>query len=123
MSTFSSVRKMNLLTYISIRYFLSERFRLRMEDVFMDELGEEEKLDEAAAEAQGANSIFTVDGASALLKSVSKSGEAAQMLAATGEIRTLDGKLVGDEFAADAINYQVLLDKIDALLDKLKLEA
>lgn len=40
-----------------------------------------------------------------------------------GEIRTLDGEIAGDEFAADAINYQVLLQKIDALLDKLKLDA
>jgi len=40
-----------------------------------------------------------------------------------GEIRTLDGDLAGDEFAADAINYQVLLGKIDTLLEKLKLDA
>jgi ankyrin repeat and BTB/POZ domain-containing protein 1 len=40
-----------------------------------------------------------------------------------GEIRTLDGDLAGDEFAADAINYQVLLGKIDRLLERLKLDA
>jgi ankyrin repeat/BTB/POZ domain-containing protein 1 len=40
-----------------------------------------------------------------------------------GEIRTLDGDLAGDEFAADAINYQVLLGKIDSLLERLKLDA
>lgn len=40
-----------------------------------------------------------------------------------GEIRTLDGEIAGDEFAADAINYQVLLEKIDNLLEKLKLDA
>lgn len=40
-----------------------------------------------------------------------------------GEIRTLDGDLAGDEFAADAINYQVLLGKIDGLLERLKLDA
>ena len=40
-----------------------------------------------------------------------------------GEIRTLDGEVAGDEFAADAINYQVLLEKIDNLLEKLKLDA
>jgi len=38
-------------------------------------------------------------------------------------VRTLDGELAGDEFAQDAINYQILLGKIDALLDKLKLDA
>lgn len=40
-----------------------------------------------------------------------------------GEIKTLDGDIAGDEFAADAINYQVLLGKIDRLLEKLKLDA
>jgi ankyrin repeat/BTB/POZ domain-containing protein 1 len=37
--------------------------------------------------------------------------------------KTLDGETAGDEFAADAINYQVLLGKIDTLLDRLKLDA
>ncbi len=40
-----------------------------------------------------------------------------------GEIKTLDGDIAGDEFAADAINYQVLLEKIDNMLEKLKLDA
>lgn len=38
------------------------------------------------------------------------------------EIRTLDGDIAGDEFAADAINYQVLLGKIDKLLEQLNLD-
>ena len=37
--------------------------------------------------------------------------------------RTLDGELAGDEFAQDAINYQILLGKIDRLLERLKLDA
>ena len=40
-----------------------------------------------------------------------------------GAVRTLDGDFAGDEFAADAINYQVLLGKIDRLLERLKLDA
>jgi ankyrin repeat/BTB/POZ domain-containing protein 1 len=40
-----------------------------------------------------------------------------------GQIRTLDGDIASDEFAADAINYQVLLGKIDSLLERLKLDA
>jgi ankyrin repeat/BTB/POZ domain-containing protein 1 len=40
-----------------------------------------------------------------------------------GQIKTLDGDLAGDEFAADAINYQALLEKVDKLLEKLKLDA
>lgn len=39
------------------------------------------------------------------------------------EIRALNGEIAADEFAADAINYQVLIDKIDVLLEKLKLDA
>jgi ankyrin repeat and BTB/POZ domain-containing protein 1 len=40
-----------------------------------------------------------------------------------GVVRTLDGEEVSDEFAQDALNYQILLGKIDALLDRLKLDA
>lgn len=40
-----------------------------------------------------------------------------------GIIRTLDGDVAGDEFAQDAMNYQILLGKIDHLLDNLKLDA
>lgn len=47
--------------------------------------------------------------------------EGRQML--FGEVGTLDGEITGDEFAGDAVNYQILLGKIDALLDRLKLDA
>ena len=40
-----------------------------------------------------------------------------------GQIRTLDGEIAGDEFAGDAVNYQILLGKIDSLLDRLRLDA
>ena len=43
--------------------------------------------------------------------------------AAEGQIRTLDGEIAGDEFAGDAVNYQILLGKIDGLLDRLRLDA
>lgn len=38
-------------------------------------------------------------------------------------IRTLDGEVAGDEFASDAINYQILLQKLDRLLENLDLDA
>jgi len=44
-------------------------------------------------------------------------------LAEGGVVRTLDGEIAGDEFAQDALNYQILLGKIDTLLDELKLDA
>jgi hypothetical protein len=40
-----------------------------------------------------------------------------------GVIRTLDGDEIEDEFDQDAMNYQILLGKIDQLLDRLKLNA
>lgn len=40
-----------------------------------------------------------------------------------GAIRTLDGEIAGDELEGDAINYQILLGKIEGLLDRLKLDA
>jgi hypothetical protein len=40
-----------------------------------------------------------------------------------GQIRTLDGDIADDVFAADAVNYQILLGKIDTLLEGLKLDA
>jgi ankyrin repeat/BTB/POZ domain-containing protein 1 len=40
-----------------------------------------------------------------------------------GQIRALNGEIADDEYAADAINYQLLLGKIDALLERLKLDA
>ena len=42
---------------------------------------------------------------------------------AESQIRTLDGEIAGYEFAGDAVNYQVLLGKIDGLLEKLRLDA
>lgn len=53
----------------------------------------------------------------------SKSLDSATNPFLNGEIRTLDGEVAGDEFLADAHNYQVLLGKIDTLLEKLKLDA
>ena len=42
---------------------------------------------------------------------------------AAARMRTLDGEEIGDEFAQDAMNYHILLNKIDKLLDELKLDA
>ena len=40
-----------------------------------------------------------------------------------GTVRTLDGEMAGDELEGDAIDYQILLGKIDELLHRLKLDA
>ena len=49
--------------------------------------------------------------------------QAINNVTAGGQIRTLDGEIAGDEFTGDAVNYQILLGKIDELLDKLRLDA
>lgn len=58
------------------------------------------------------------EGDSATVKKVA---EAAMIQ--VGAVRTLDGDVAGDDFASDAINYQILLAKIDRLLARLKLDA
>ena len=71
-----------------------------------------------------------VDASSNLLKDVEPNHNvdagmerAFNTATAGSQIRTLDGEIAGDEFAGDAINYQILLGKIDGLLDKLRLDA
>ncbi|KAI1379146.1 hypothetical protein F4677DRAFT_410710 [Hypoxylon crocopeplum] len=116
-----------------IRYYLSERFRLRFEDAGLDEMMDEngeisaemaEVLNsQANAVSDGdevANAIFEADKADA----VSTKAEVVEAFTNSGGVvRTLDGELVEDEFASDAINYQILLQKIDRMLEKLKLDA
>lgn len=97
-----------------IRYYLSERFRLRFEGEGLEEL-----LDDEGGEARmgdgevGPAELGAVGGG--------ESNEGGQKLG--GGMRTLDGGVVGDEFESDAVNYHVLLGKIDAMLERLKLDA
>jgi hypothetical protein len=107
-----------------IRYYLSERFRLRFEDSgledMMDEDAQQAELDEARGQSmdEGIDMNGTKDDASA-----GALPRPDGCLMSGGEIRTLDGDIAGDEFQSDAMNYQILLGKIDALLDRLKLDA
>lgn len=114
-----------------IRYYLSERFRLRFEDMGMEDMMDENARQQGpAGEVQNGDEEVDVaiEGLS-LTEAVDKqaqaeedgNGEAPPMT--NGAIRTLDGEIAGDEFASDAMNYQILLGKIDALLDRLKLDA
>ncbi|KAI1417410.1 hypothetical protein F5Y13DRAFT_152751 [Hypoxylon sp. FL1857] len=116
-----------------IRYYLSERFRLRFEDAGLDEmLDENGEISAEAAEAlasqenavntgdETANGIVEVENGDT---TTAKASMAEALVNPGGVVRTLDGKLVEDEFASDAINYQLLLQKIDTMLEKLKLDA
>ena len=121
-----------------IRYYLSERFRLRFEDSGLEDvMDEEQAILEAQRQSQNHDNAEEFAGPNWGSKDsttqpedegVDMSGpEMAEMtpdaLIQAGAVRTLDGEIAGDEFAADAINYQILLGKIDRLLEKLKLDA
>jgi ankyrin repeat/BTB/POZ domain-containing protein 1 len=100
-----------------IRYYLSERFRLRFEEQGLGELMDETKIDD------GSDDGF--DGDHGDEGGVGEDVQTAPDMEshAEGVVRTLDGEIAGDEFAQDAMNYQILLGKIDTLLDELTLEA
>lgn len=99
-----------------IRYYLSERFRLRFEGDGLEEmLHEEEALDdEFAAQVAAADE----QGAEEEMKSVVVAEEGKE-----GGVRTLNGDVVEDEFDSDARNYHILIEKIDKMLERLKLDA
>jgi ankyrin repeat/BTB/POZ domain-containing protein 1 len=106
-----------------IRYYLSERFRLRFEDSGLGELMDEEaeERSDAGESGQGDGDVHDEGYAGS---PHGGADTAPDMEAhADGVVRTLDGEIAGDEFAQDAMNYQILLGKIDQLLDELTLEA
>ena len=168
-----------------IRYYLSERFRLRFEDSGLEDVMDEDAaMAEAVANSSAATNGAEVskttspaivslphwgsepqsqsqssnsqpqppddegvdmstpirDSAGAPNPSTSQQGpetsedikgtsttnpnqDSIDALLASGAVRTLDGELAGDEFAAMAVDYQILLGKIDGLLERLKLDA
>jgi hypothetical protein len=101
----------------SIRFYLSERFRLRFEGVGLDDISEERN---------DANVGSLADSSAVMDKLASTEAGLAQEKDRSlqgGVTRTLNGDEIEDEFDQDAINYQILLGKIDQLLDRLKLDA
>ncbi|KAI9804953.1 MAG: hypothetical protein M1833_006256 [Piccolia ochrophora] len=119
----------------SIRWYLSERFRLRFEDSGLEELMDETDDQHPVQDGQTAidhtadqrpvddEGVDLGPDRSPSKETMAGSEAAAQGLGLSGAVRTLDGELAGDEFASDAINYQVLLGKIDGLLERLDLDA
>lgn len=109
-----------------IRFYLNERFRLRFDDAGLDEL-----MEEQPQAANGDDTAQTADiekitdelEAMNVAKTTAPDPRTQQPHGYTREIRTLDGALVEDEFDEDAMNYQILLEKLDALLERLNLEA
>jgi hypothetical protein len=108
-----------------IRFYLNERFRLRFDDAGLDELMEEQP---PTAQAEDIEEITEGVEAMNVAKSTPTTTKpdaptTLQSIGYTREIRTLDGALVEDEFDEDAMNYQILLEKLDALLERLNLDA
>lgn len=123
-----------------IRYYLSERFRLRFEDADLhDILGDDGEISPEAVAAlvkeqeEGAQKQAATAAAAAVANGDGiplVSDQAPPTTATTTtttttmeHLRTLDGEAVEDEFLADAVNYQVLLGKIDSMLERLNLDA
>ena len=112
-----------------IRYYLSERFRLRFEDAGIEEMIDEETeasqlkgWEERAPEVQSSENNQPKATTTDDDPSPHPSGEA-RTSTVEGKIRTLDGEEVDDELEGEAMNYQILLGKIDRLLEKMKLDA
>jgi ankyrin repeat/BTB/POZ domain-containing protein 1 len=102
-----------------IRYYLSDRFRLRFEDVGMGEM-----MDETLTKRVEEDGDDGDDGEPDGVEDLDRMVEGLELEAHTeGVVRTWDGKIAGDEFAQDAMNYQILLGRIDALLEELTLDA
>jgi len=93
-----------------IRYYLSERFRLRFEDAGLDEMMDE-------VEHHDEDEAVNVDENHSPPSDIVPAAAEAQ-----GVVRTLDGEIAGDEFSQDAMNYQILLGKIETLMEGLGLD-
>ena len=112
----------------SIRYYLSERYRLRFEDSGIDMLEEDaEQLRMVEAEQttdSKAPSDESLDVSQLSIDDAPTAGrDQLDNQLVNGTIKTLNGEIAGDELEQDAINYQILLNRIDRLLGRLKLDA
>lgn len=115
-----------------IRFYLGERFRLRFDDAGLEEMLEEKVLPANGdantlpedmtkitdgLETLGVSNTDPKPPPSATEKPSQKPHDHAPV------IRTLDGAVAEDEFSEDAMNYQILMGKLDTLLETLNLDA
>ena len=104
-----------------IRWYLSERFRLLFEDAGLDEMMDETENPSDLADEMESLKVQEDEGVD--VRSGTTPPHGAEQLEGQTIIRTLDGEIAGDEFAQDAMNYQILLGKIDALVEGLGYDA
>lgn len=112
-----------------IRYYLSERFRLRFEDPRLEDM----LTPDAEKHLELLEDHESVTGARPAKPHVGEAGQGRQQQEQhrgqertpvdAGVVRAREGDTADDEFASDAINYDVLMGKIDSMLDSLKLDA
>ncbi|KAL4977921.1 hypothetical protein BDW66DRAFT_158529 [Aspergillus desertorum] len=116
-----------------IRFYLNERFRLRFDDA-----GIEEMMDETSKQlADQISTDESLEKVTSGMEQIDLASKAPVRLngdqlpeppAVKGErhepvIRTLDGEIADDELSRDAINYQILMEKLDRILESLNLDA
>ncbi|KAB8231906.1 ankyrin repeat and BTB/POZ domain protein [Aspergillus alliaceus] len=119
-----------------IRFYLGERFRLRFDDAGLEEMMEEEQAQQHIADAAAAvegvekvtNGIETIDLAGKGPVDGVKHADDTDRPSLKEQdhshvIRNLNGEIAVDEFDKDAMNYQILMDKLDRILERLDLEA
>ncbi|PLB49242.1 ankyrin repeat and BTB/POZ domain protein [Aspergillus steynii IBT 23096] len=116
-----------------IRFYLGERFRLRFDDAGLEEMMEEETRQQLHAADENVDKV--TNGVEALELSKEHASNGVESSDAAPEqltpakpdhapvIRTLDGEVAGDEFTKDAINYEILMAKLDKILEDLDLDA
>lgn len=105
-----------------VRYYLSERFRLRFEDSGLDEMMDETVPAEFAERGVGEMKRLEDEGVDVSSGTTPPRGTEVEHVEGQGVVRTLDGEIAGDEFAQDAMNYQILLGKIETLMEGLGLD-
>lgn len=112
-----------------IRFYLNERFRLRFDDAGLDELMEEQEVSDGeegdpSEDVQDiAEGVEGLDISETTKPNALPEGQPQPPHGHAREIRTLNGALAEDEFSEDAMNYQILMEKLDALLEDLNLDA
>lgn len=101
-----------------IRYYLSERFRHRFEDT-----GLEDVMDEAGEISPETAAMIVAAGEATPAPTTEGETGDQQPFGEPNGVATTEGEDAEDEFVLEAMNYQMLLGKIDVMLDRLKLDA
>ncbi|KAJ5263302.1 hypothetical protein N7478_010907 [Penicillium angulare] len=112
-----------------IRFYLNERFRLRFNDAGLDEMMDDQAKPEDPEAPESPEEVSDITHGVEELD-VSKPVHAAEKTREAADsihgIRALDGGMVEDEFDEfdeDTMNYEILMEKLELLLESLNLEA